>query len=76
LTLIGDAATQPAQTWMIGDSGVDIQTARNAGVRSCGVMWGFQPEAFSQNPPDMLIDEPGDLARQLVRNNFRCDSAS
>jgi phosphoglycolate phosphatase len=70
LTLIGDAATQPAQTWMIGDSGVDIQTARNAGVRSCGVTWGFQPEAFSETPPDMLIDEPDDLARQLVRNNL------
>jgi phosphoglycolate phosphatase len=66
LTLIGDAATQPAQTWMIGDSGVDIQTARNAGVRSCGVAWGFQPEAFSENPPDMLINEPRDLARQLA----------
>jgi phosphoglycolate phosphatase len=76
LTLIGDAATQPAQTWMIGDSGVDIQTARNAGVRSCGVTWGFQPEAFSENPPDLLIDEPGDLARQLLGNNFRYSSAT
>jgi phosphoglycolate phosphatase len=66
LTLIGDAATQATRTWMIGDSGVDIQTARNAGVRSCGVTWGFQPEAFSKNPPDMLINEPGDLARQLA----------
>jgi phosphoglycolate phosphatase len=76
LTLIGDAAAQPDQTWMIGDSGVDIKTARNAGVRSCGVTWGFQPEAFSENPPDMLIDQPGDLARQLVRNNFRSNSAT
>jgi phosphoglycolate phosphatase len=76
LTLIGDAAAQPVRTWMIGDSGVDIQTARNAGVRSCGVTWGFQPEAFSENPPDMLIDEPGDLAKQLVRNNSRDYSAT
>jgi phosphoglycolate phosphatase len=51
---------------MIGDSGVDIQTARNAGVRSCGVAWGFQPEGFLENPPDVLVDEPADLIRQLV----------
>jgi phosphoglycolate phosphatase len=66
LTLIGDAAAQAAGTWMIGDSPVDIQTARNAGVRSCGVTWGFQPEGFLEDPPDMLISQPGDLAPQLV----------
>jgi phosphoglycolate phosphatase len=66
LTLIGDAAAQAAQTWMIGDSAVDIQTARNAGVRSCGVAWGFQPEGFLESPPDLLISEPADLIRQLV----------
>ena len=32
-----------ATTWMIGDSGVDIQTAKNAGVRSIGCSWGFRP---------------------------------
>ena len=66
LTLISDAGSQADQTWMIGDSGVDIQTARNAGVRSCGVAWGFQPEGFLENPPDVLVAEPADLIRQLV----------
>lgn len=27
----------------VGDSGVDMQTAINAGVTSCGVTWGFPP---------------------------------
>lgn len=48
-------------TLMIGDSGVDIQTARNAGVRSCGVLWGFQPEAFEHTPPDYLVQTALDL---------------
>jgi phosphoglycolate phosphatase len=43
----------------VGDSGVDMQTAKNAGVRVCGVTWGFRPraelEAFS---PDYLLDKP------------------
>jgi phosphoglycolate phosphatase-like HAD superfamily hydrolase len=68
LTLIGDAGAQASQTWMIGDSSVDIETARNAGVRSCGVTWGFQPEGFLTCPPDMLISQPGDLLRQLTSN--------
>lgn len=65
-TLMADANTQTSRTWMIGDSAVDIQTARNAGVRGCGVTWGFQPEGFLENPPDMLISEPGDLAPHLA----------
>ena len=31
---------------MVGDSSVDIQTARNAHVKSCGVTYGFQPETL------------------------------
>jgi len=65
-TLIEDAGSQSARTWMIGDSAVDIQTARNAGVRGCGVSWGFQPEGFLAYPPDMLISRPEELARRLI----------
>ena len=42
----------------IGDSGVDMQTAQNAGVDAVGVTWGFRPrrelEEFS---PKYIIDE-------------------
>ena len=33
---------------MVGDSYVDIRTARNAGVASAGVTWGLQPESLEQ----------------------------
>jgi phosphoglycolate phosphatase len=46
---------------MVGDSAVDVQTARNAGVRACGVRWGFQPETFAASPPDFLIDDMREL---------------
>ncbi len=55
-TLRGEANIAAADTWMIGDSHVDIRTAKNAGVRSCGVTWGFQPESLRDPVPDLLID--------------------
>lgn len=60
-TLMSQTGIPAGETLMVGDSGVDIQTARNAGVRSCGVAWGFQPEAFETYAPDMLIHEPREL---------------
>lgn len=35
----------PADALYVGDSGVDMQTARNAGIESAGVLWGFRPRA-------------------------------
>lgn len=35
---------QPCEVLYIGDSGVDMQTALNAGFTSCGVLWGFRTE--------------------------------
>lgn len=66
-TLIRETATTPAHTWMVGDSGVDVLTARNAQVRVCGVAWGFQPEAFAKYPPDVVIQKPAELLEVFAR---------
>jgi phosphoglycolate phosphatase len=64
-TLMDETGSIPENTWMVGDSGVDVQTARNAQVRVCGVAWGFQPESFEKHPPDVVIEKPGELLRVL-----------
>ena len=66
-TLIKDAASHPAETLMIGDSSVDVQTARRAGVRSCGVLWGFQPDSFREFPPDLTVAQPDELPAAVSR---------
>lgn len=49
----------PADVLYVGDSGVDMQTARNAGVAVCGVTWGFRPRAeLEAFHPDFLADTP------------------
>jgi phosphoglycolate phosphatase len=63
LTLIREASATPDSTMMIGDSSVDIRTARNAGVRSCGVSWGFQPDSFALETPDLVISNPYELVQ-------------
>ena len=61
-TLMAEAGVDRARTLMIGDSSVDIQTARNAGVRSCGVTYGFAPETLADPAPDLLVDRLEALA--------------
>jgi phosphoglycolate phosphatase len=53
-------------TWMVGDSIVDMRTARNAGVKACGVTYGFQPETLAQCPPDLLVDRFADFASHVL----------
>ena len=60
-----ETANRKEDTWMVGDSGVDVQTARNAKVSVCGVAWGFQPESFKTHPPDLVVQEPRELLKAL-----------
>jgi len=55
-TLLADTATDASKALMVGDSAVDVRTARNAGIACCGVTYGFQPETLVTDPPDYLID--------------------
>jgi phosphoglycolate phosphatase len=48
----------------IGDSHVDMQTAKNAGVFALGVSWGYRPEAVLwENGADAVVRTPRDLER-------------
>jgi phosphoglycolate phosphatase len=64
--LMQEAGVGQSDAVMIGDSSVDIQTARNAGIQSCGLTYGFQPETLADPAPDKLFDRMDDLADWLL----------
>ncbi|MCF7974320.1 MAG: HAD family hydrolase [Phycisphaerae bacterium] len=56
----------PDQAMYVGDSGVDIQTGKRAGVYAVGVAWGFRgPEELELNGCDTLIHDPIELLHLL-----------
>jgi phosphoglycolate phosphatase len=65
-TLLEELGVPRERTLLVGDSAVDVRTARNAGVMACGVTWGFQPESFAEDPPDMMVHRPEELARAVI----------
>jgi phosphoglycolate phosphatase len=65
--LVAETGADRARTIMVGDSAVDVGTARNAGVLACGVRWGFQPETFASSPPDFMIDDMRELVPMQLR---------
>jgi phosphoglycolate phosphatase len=54
---------------LVGDSPVDFETARRAGIAFCGVAWGLVPERLRAAGPATMIHEPGDLG-VLVERGF------
>jgi phosphoglycolate phosphatase len=58
------------RTLMVGDTIVDVETARNAGVRACGVNFGFAPEVLESAAPDLLINRFEDLADHVLSGDL------
>ena len=61
-----EAGSARETTLMVGDSSVDVLTARNAGIPCCCVTYGFQPESLADPAPDRLIDRMEQLADWLL----------
>lgn len=55
--LMAESHSAPQETVMVGDSAIDVDTARAAGALAVGVTYGFAPESLSASPPDLLVDD-------------------
>ena len=57
---------EKAHAVYVGDSDVDIQTAKNAEIRCVSVSWGFREEAFlMEHGAGIMIDRPLELLEYL-----------
>jgi len=65
LSLMKEANAKPEETVMIGDSQVDVMTARNAGAWCIGCTFGLAPGSLEAMPPDVLVDSPADWTAAL-----------
>jgi phosphoglycolate phosphatase len=65
LALMTEAGARPEETVMVGDSKVDVETARNAGAWSVGCTFGLAPDSLSDAPPDVIVDTPADWTAAL-----------
>ena len=66
------AGTDRAHTIMVGDSGTDIQTARNAGIPIIAVSWGFRPR-HELTAADFIADTAEQIQRIFERRFSSAD---
>lgn len=63
--LLRDLNSAAREAMMVGDSDVDVRTARNAGIWACGVTYGLGAEGLRANPPDLTLDTLTELPLHL-----------
>jgi phosphoglycolate phosphatase len=65
LRLMEESGRAPGDTVLVGDSAIDVHTARAAGVRAIGVTWGFDRGGLDGDPPDARAGSREELHRML-----------
>lgn len=67
LAIVGSMGATPERTAFVGDTEVDMQTARNAGCIAIGVGWGFRDAAaVAAAGAHQMCSTPAELAALLV----------
>ena len=62
LEILDTFGLTPAETLFVGDSGVDMQTAKNLGAVAVGVEWGFRTaDELKENGADYIVSAPQDI---------------
>ena len=65
--ILNDTGISRSDTIYIGDSGVDMQTARNAEVESIGVSWGFRSvEELIDNGAEHIVHRAEEIAALIL----------
>ncbi len=66
LKVISDLGVKPCECLFVGDSGMDMLVAKNAGCVAVGVLWGFRAEdELVKNGADYIINNPKEIFRVI-----------
>jgi phosphoglycolate phosphatase len=60
--LLQEFGVRPEAAVIVGDSHTDVETGRNAGLHTIGVTYGFAPQTLVDEPADLMVDSPHELA--------------
>jgi phosphoglycolate phosphatase len=69
-TILRELGAEPGEALLVGDSEVDEQTARNAGMMAAAVNYGFGVHDREAHPADIYLDKLGDVI-PFVEGSFR-----
>lgn len=71
--ILQETKASKGEALLVGDSEVDVLTARHARVAVCGVTYGLGSHLLAQYPPDLLVDSLTEIAA-LVRGKNKAKS--
>jgi phosphoglycolate phosphatase len=67
LELAAALGVVPAEVAFVGDTRIDMETARRAGMRPLGVTWGFRPEAeLREHGASRIVLAPAELLAAIT----------
>ncbi len=70
--ILRDHSLQPDETVFIGDMEHDIDTAKHGGIKSCGVLTGYNKRhQLKAAGPDVLVEHLGELREILQRDGMK-----
>ncbi len=71
LEIINELGVKPSECVFIGDSGMDMAVAKNAGVSGIGVLWGFRTESeLMENGADYIVRTPEEIGEIINKLNL------
>lgn len=67
LEIMNQFSVTPEQCIYIGDTSTDMQTGKNGGMFTVGVLWGFRErEELMQNKADVIVQTPMEIVKHVV----------
>lgn len=60
----------PSHCLYIGDTAIDMQTGKSAGMFTIGVLWGFRDRReLEEHHADLIVDQPLEIVDYVLRTN-------